>query len=217
MRIPTDDLGDEALTQKVGVNEELLRHSAVVTQQPLIKKTADSPWVIVAGGIHRRGGMDKANAALAEYLASQHKRVHLVAFSVDSKIASVAGVVTSYATMPAHSLFLGGFHLARLGRRLATEATQKFAGTRVLANGINCDWPDINWVHWVHQCWNSYEPTAPPLFKLKHRVETRWAMRAERINAPEGEAGHSQFRTHSQRPYQTGRAGSAEGRISLSR
>jgi glycosyltransferase involved in cell wall biosynthesis len=128
--------------------------------------------------------MDKANAALAQYLASQQKPVHLVAFSVDSNITALPSVVTSYATMPAHSLFLGGFRLARLGRWQARQATQKFAGTRVLVNGIGCDWPDINWVHWVHHCWDSYDSTAPIWFKLKHQIETRWAVRAERALLP---------------------------------
>ena len=123
------------MTQKVGVNEELLRDSAVVTQQPLIKKTADSPWVIVAGGIHRRGGMDKANAALAEYFASQRKRVHLVAFSVDSEIAALPGVVPATRRCRRIRLFWEGF--IWLGWVAGWRAKhRKFAGTRVLAMAL---------------------------------------------------------------------------------
>ncbi|MBV8055276.1 MAG: hypothetical protein JO071_08570, partial [Deltaproteobacteria bacterium] len=35
------------------------------------------PWLLIAEGFHSRGGMDKANAALANYLVSQGMPVHL--------------------------------------------------------------------------------------------------------------------------------------------
>ena len=164
----------------VNINEDLQQYSARVIQRTLPKKS--TPWVIVAEGVHRRGGMDKANAALAEYLASEGKPVHLVAFSVDSEIAALPRISTRYATMPAHSAFLGRFHLARLGRALARQISREFAGARVVVNGTCCDWPDINWVHWVHQCWDRYDPTAPAWFKLKHQIENGHALRAERTS-----------------------------------
>src|SRR5260370_71696 len=33
--------------------------------------TGSEPWVLVAGGFHQHGGMDKANSALAAFLASR--------------------------------------------------------------------------------------------------------------------------------------------------
>lgn len=142
--------------------------------------TPSLPWVMVAEGIHHRGGMDKANAALAEYLSSQGTPVHLVAFSVDANIAALPGVVTSYATMPARSSFLGRFYLGRLGRRIARQVRREFGAARILVNGTNCDWPDINWVHWVHHCWNRPDSGAPLWFKLKDQVDTSRGLRAER-------------------------------------
>ena len=45
-----------------------------------------SPWVIVAGGFHPRGGMDRANAELAAFLASAGTPVHLVAHEIDASL-----------------------------------------------------------------------------------------------------------------------------------
>ena len=145
-----------------------------------VKKESDSPWVLVAEGFHRRGGMDKANAALAHYLASEGKLVHLVAFTVDAEIAALPGVAATYAAMPAHSSFLGRFYLKRLGHRIARRISQQFADTRVVVNGTNCNWPDINWVHWVHHCWDRCDPEAPLWFKLKNRLDASRSLRAER-------------------------------------
>ena len=43
-----------------------------------------SPWVLIAGGFHPRGGMDRANAALARYLGDREAQLYLVAHQVDS-------------------------------------------------------------------------------------------------------------------------------------
>jgi glycosyltransferase involved in cell wall biosynthesis len=51
----------------------------------------------------------------------------------------------------------------------------------VVVNGINCNWPDINWVHWIHQCWQPPALKAPLWFRLKHRLETSRGIRLERI------------------------------------
>jgi glycosyltransferase involved in cell wall biosynthesis len=140
----------------------------------------ESPWVMVAEGIHRRGGMDKANAALAEYLSSQGRPVHLVAFSVDRGIAELPGIATTYATMPARSPFLGRFSLGRLGNAMARKISREFGDAHVLVNGTSCDWADINWVHWVHHCWDRCDREAPLWFKLKNRLDTSRSLRSER-------------------------------------
>jgi glycosyltransferase involved in cell wall biosynthesis len=149
-------------------------------QKVSLPSKRSSPWLLVAEGIHRRGGMDKANAALAEYLSSQGRRVHLVAFSIDADIATLPGVATSYATMPARSSFLGRFYLGRLGRMRAREISREFGDVRVVVNGTNCRWPDINWVHWVHHCWNQCDREAPVWLKLKNQLDTSRSLRAER-------------------------------------
>src|SRR5262249_23274741 len=76
---------------------------------------------------------------------------------------------------------LGRIHLARLGRAMALRVTSHFCNARVVVNGINCNWPDINWVHWLHQCWQPAALETPLWFRLKHRIETARAIRLERI------------------------------------
>jgi glycosyltransferase involved in cell wall biosynthesis len=144
------------------------------------KETRNAPWLLVAEGFHGRGGMDKANAALANYLSEQRIPVHLVAYSVDPDLAAKPGVTVSRAAMPAGSPFLGGFHLARLGRAVARQQLRRFPDARVVVNGINCNWPDINWIHWIHQCWHKCGSEGPLWFRFKHRLETALAVRTER-------------------------------------
>ena len=45
-----------------------------------------TPWVIVAGGFHHRGGMDRANAALAAYLLESGTPVHLVGHEIGQRL-----------------------------------------------------------------------------------------------------------------------------------
>jgi glycosyltransferase involved in cell wall biosynthesis len=144
------------------------------------KDARHAPWLLVAEGFHRRGGMDKANAALAEYLAERQTPVQLVAYSVDPQLAVRPGVTVRLAARPAGSPFLGGFHLGWLGRKVARRQLRLAADTRVVVNGINCRWPDINWVHWVHQCWSNPKHEGPLWFRLKDRLEIALAIRAER-------------------------------------
>src|SRR5579863_1197311 len=116
-------------------------------------RNASPPWVIVAGGFHREGGMDKANASLAAYLCAQGVPLHLVTYRVDPELAANPLVTVHCAGKPAGSFFLGGGRLDRLGRSVARKIASQFDGARVLVNGANCDWPDINWVHFVHHAW----------------------------------------------------------------
>ena len=153
---------------------------APTTFRAAFERKMHSPWVVVAEGVHRRGGMDKANAALAEYVSSLGTPVHLVSFSVDPDIAALPGVTTSYATMPARSALLGRFYLGRLGHVRARQATREFCDARVLVNGTSCDWAGINWVHWVHHCWTRCGPEVPLWFRLKNEFDTSWSLRAER-------------------------------------
>jgi glycosyltransferase involved in cell wall biosynthesis len=123
--------------------------------------------------------MDKANAALANYLVSQGIPVQLVAFSVDRELRSKAGVACTIAQTAGHWPSLGRFYLARRGHAEALRLTSHSKNGRVLVNGINCNWPDINWVHWLHQCWQPRAFKAPLWFKFKHRLETSRAIHLE--------------------------------------
>jgi len=131
-------------------------------------------WVLVAGDFHRAGGMDRANAELAAYLCSIGATVHLVSFRVDADLAAHPNVHVHRATRVAGAHSLARHRLDRLGRAVAAEVSARSPDARVLVNGVNCDWPDLNWVHFVHREWLRMQPGAPLWFKLKHRLEG-WA------------------------------------------
>jgi glycosyltransferase involved in cell wall biosynthesis len=130
------------------------------------------PWLLIAEGFHSRGGMDKANAALARYLAAHGIPVHLVAWAVEPEIRAATGVTSTRASFSREWQFLARWHLARLGCAMAARLTSHSPNAHVVANGINCNWPDINWVHWLHKCWQPSALQAPLLFRLKHRLES---------------------------------------------
>jgi glycosyltransferase involved in cell wall biosynthesis len=115
-------------------------------------------WVIVTGDVGPSGGQDKANLALARFLASRGDDVHLVAHHVDPGLAVAPGVVVHRVPLPLGSRRAGGPRLDRAGRAVAARV----GGARVVANGGSCVWPDVNWVHLVHAAWLP-RSGAPPL------------------------------------------------------
>lgn len=140
---------------------------------------ATRPWVLVAGGFHLRGGMDRANAALAEYLIERGTPLHLVAHEADAALAGRPGVVFHQVPRPLGSFFLGEWLLGWCGRGTARRVTGPWPKARVLVNGGNCYWPDINWVHCVHQAWRPHDSSAPLWFRLKNRIGKFQACRRE--------------------------------------
>lgn len=140
-----------------------------------------APWVIVAGGFHELGSMDKANAALAAFLLDRGTSVHLVAHrgGVSPSLASRPGVTVHHVPLPVQSLLLGGPLLDRRGRAVARAVTATHPGARVVVNGGNCAWWDVNWVHSVHEVWPCVDDGAPMWFKVKNRVAKRLARRQE--------------------------------------
>jgi len=157
------------------------------------------PWVIVAAGVHFRGGMDKANAALASYLLAAGTPVHIVAHDVDPLFLEGRAARVHLVPRPAGSFAIGEFLLERRGLRVAREVVMQSPETRVVVNGGNCAWPDVNWVHYVHSAWTDIDPAAPLWFKLKHRTfsagwrrRERVALRAARVVV----ANSDQTRTH---------------------
>ncbi|HEX8501832.1 MAG TPA: glycosyltransferase family 4 protein [Pyrinomonadaceae bacterium] len=141
---------------------------------------ARAPWVIVAGGFHRLGGMDKANAALARYLASRGHELHLVTHEVEPELAAHPGVTAHLVRRPAGSVVLGEGLLARRGREVARAVAARDARARVVVNGGNCPWPDINWAHCVHRAWPAADAGAPAWFKAKNRLTGALARARER-------------------------------------
>jgi len=106
------------------------------------------PWLIVTGDFVTTGGMDVANHALAGHLARAGHEVHLVAHRVAEDLLALPNVHFHEARKPLDSYYLGRKHLDRLGRKLAEKITNR--GGRVVVNGGNCQFGDVNWVHYVH-------------------------------------------------------------------
>ena len=130
------------------------------------------PWVLVAGDFRREGGMDRANAEFAEYLCAAGATVHLVSFRVDAELAAHPNVHVYRAKRAAGAHFIAKRQLDRLGRAVAAEVTAQSPRARVVVNGVNCTWPDINWVHYVHREWMVSPSAAPLWFRLKHGVDS---------------------------------------------
>lgn len=145
---------------------------------------ATAPWVLVAGGFHQQGGMDRLNAALARYLIAQGTPVHLVAHHVDAALASAATASRYIVRKTAGSFFLGGSGLDRRGRAVAAQVGSRRPDARVLVNGINCAWPDLNWVHFVHHAWPARADGGPPWLRAKSRLEARLTRSRERRILP---------------------------------
>lgn len=140
--------------------------------------SASRPWVIVNGGLHRGGGMDRANAALVDFLLERGDTVHVVAHHADSEYQARPGLTLHLVRRPADSFLLGELPLER--RALAVHAS--VAGSRLVANGGNCRSPDVNWVHSVHAAWPCVHAGAPAWFRAKNSL-TKWFARARERRA----------------------------------
>lgn len=148
-----------------------------------IKMPHSSPartWVLVAGGFHRSGGMDAANAALAMHLAERGSRVHLVCHLADEDLRKHKMVEVHRVERPAGSFFLGQWLIDSNGRRVARTVTSHDASARVVVNGGNCNWPDVNWVHYVHHAWRDADASGPRLLRAKLRLDRSVAFVRER-------------------------------------
>lgn len=143
-----------------------------------------APWVLVAGGFHRHGGMDKANAALAAYLLERQTPLHLVAHQVDPELCEHPGATAHLVPRPLGSFVLGEWPLGRRGQSVAREVTARWPGTRVLVNGGCCNWSDINWVHYVHHAWRCHDQGIPRWLQVRNRLIKSWASRRERFVIP---------------------------------
>jgi len=130
------------------------------------------PYLIVTGDFVKTGGMDRANHALAKYLAERGCETHLVAYRIADDLTGYPNVFFHRVPKPLDSYFLAGPLLARAGRKWALRIAAR--GGRVVVNGGNCVWPDINWAHHLHV---SYKPkvTANLLWKLKAELSFRQA------------------------------------------
>jgi len=145
---------------------------------------AGTPWVIVAPGFHRAGGMEKANLALARHLVDRGTPVHLVGHVVDEEMGKLPGVSAHLVPRTRGSFLLADRALARRGKEVARRVTALEHGARVVVNGGNCDWGDVNWVHCVHHAWAQSHIGAPLWFRLRSNLLAAAARRDERARVP---------------------------------
>ena len=142
----------------------------------MIRPSRARTWVLVAGGFHRSGGMDAANAALATHLADRGSKVHLVCHRADEELRKHEMVEVHRVNRPAGSFFLGQWLINASGRRVARTVLRHDASARVVVNGGNCNWPDINWVHYVHHAWREMDTNGPRLSRAKLRLDKSVAL-----------------------------------------
>jgi glycosyltransferase involved in cell wall biosynthesis len=128
----------------------------------------------VSGDFVTTGGMDRANHSLASFLARSGHPVRLVTHRADAGLAAVPGVSVRPVPKPLGSYFLGRWPLRWAGVRAGRSG-----GGRVVVNGGNCPFPDVNWVHYVHAAYRP-EATGPWPRRLKARWERSLELRAER-------------------------------------
>jgi len=116
-------------------------------------------WVLATGDFTTWGGMDRANHALASYLARSGREVHLVAHRVAADLASAPGVHVHRVMRPAGAHLIGAPRLAREASRQVRRT-----GGAALMNGGNGAIGVPTWIHYLHA---AYEP----------RVASSWRTR----------------------------------------
>jgi glycosyltransferase involved in cell wall biosynthesis len=141
--------------------------------------THGTRYAIVAWDFVRTGGMDMANHALAEYLADREREVDLIGASAADDLTSRPNVRFHRIPKIAGSCFLSAPLLDMVGRRVAARISRQ--GGRIIVNGGNCRWFDINWVHYVHA---AYEPKVADrvLWQLKWKAAHRRYLQDERAS-----------------------------------
>jgi glycosyltransferase involved in cell wall biosynthesis len=139
----------------------------------------NAPWVIVAAGLHQKGGMDKANLALADYLLEREIPVHVVTHSVEPSLEQHPLATVHLVPRPMQSFFLGEFALEARGKKVARRVLRDHPTAQVVVNGGNCVWPAINWAHYVHHAWAG--PKRGPLaYRVKDALAANRARRTEK-------------------------------------
>ena len=139
-------------------------------------------YVLITGDFVKTGGMDRANYALADYLARQGATVHLVAYRVAPDLLAYPNVQFHPVPKPANSYLLAEPLLNYIGQRVARQTMSQLAtqltaqGSKVVVNGGNCLWRGgYNWVHYVHAVYGP-PPRGSWLRRVKQKLD-RWRNR----------------------------------------
>ncbi len=109
--------------------------------------------LLVNGNFVPTNGMDMPNLALARHLAEAGAEVHLVTHRAEEELTTKPNVIVHHVPKPANSYLLAAPFLDRMGRKWAANITARKGD--VVANGGNCLWGDINWVHYVHAAYRA--------------------------------------------------------------
>lgn len=107
-----------------------------------------APLLLVTGDFGKNGGMDWANREVARYFAAKGHPVHLVGFTADDELVQTPNIFFHPVPKPLGSYFLGFFLLEHYGLKWAMRIQAEQG--RVIVNGGNCVWGDVNWVHYLH-------------------------------------------------------------------
>lgn len=114
------------------------------------------PFLIVAPNVVPTGGMDRANMAVAEHVAKLGIELHIVAYSVHPSLLEYPHVTHHKVGKILTSETLSEPLIDHTGRKHAREVSRR--GGRVMVNGGNCRWNDVNWVHHVHHADSAFAP-----------------------------------------------------------
>lgn len=133
---------------------------------------------IVTGDFVPTGGMDRANYALASFLARSECSVELVAHRAASELLALPNTRLHRVAKPCDAYTFGQWLLAHHGRQIGQTVAK--GGGRVIVNGGNCRYGDINWVHYVHAAYRPESAASWPR-RLKQRLEYPLHLRNERV------------------------------------
>lgn len=108
-------------------------------------------WLLVASDVISTGGMDLANLRLAQFLARRGDRVEVVTHRADATLHAHPNATVRSVPRPLRSDLLGQPVLDIVSQRAAARVFAR--GGRVICNGGNCRFGDVNWVHYLHAAW----------------------------------------------------------------
>jgi glycosyltransferase involved in cell wall biosynthesis len=145
-------------------------------------------YLIVAGDFVRTGGMDRANLALAEYLAKNSpsgSKIHLLGHRFSESLRKFPNIQNHSVPKPLNSNWLGE-PLLNHGSQSFIRKIRQNHDPCVIVNGGNslskhCS---INWVHYVHAAWQPSFMKVPKrsvLSDFKNRISQNTSLRHERI------------------------------------
>jgi glycosyltransferase involved in cell wall biosynthesis len=126
-----------------------------------------APLLLISGDFVETGGMDRCNHALAHYCAGRGQEVHLVGHRAADNLLSLPTVHFHRLPRLLGSYALSEPLLDRAGRARGKRIAAQ--GGRVLVNGGNCGFPDINWVNHIHAADGAFA-AGRPWNRLRRRL-----------------------------------------------